>query len=123
LPEANVIYVSAGATAPLAKWLNALKRGGRLAFPLTPGEGLGGMLLITRFESAETFAARFISPAAFISCIGARDARTAERLTEVFRDADTSQVRSLQLGLNTDDTCWFAGDGWWLSTKAVESRA
>ena len=32
LPEADVMYVKAGATHPLATWLDALKIGGRLIF-------------------------------------------------------------------------------------------
>ena len=42
----DVIIVSAGATHPLPSWLNALRPGGRLLFPMTtPPRGLGAMLL------------------------------------------------------------------------------
>ena len=36
LPACDIIYVSAGATRPLDAWLDALRPGGRLLFPLTP---------------------------------------------------------------------------------------
>jgi protein-L-isoaspartate(D-aspartate) O-methyltransferase len=116
LPTADVIYVSAGATTPLDIWLDALRIGGRLVFPLTPAEGLGGMLLVTR-KIDERFSARFISPAMFIPCIGARDDQTAQRLTEVFRRRSIDEVNSLKRHTPLDETCWFSGEGWWLSTS------
>lgn len=124
LPEANVIYVSAGATAPLDAWLNALRQGGRLVFPLTPGEGVGGMLLVRRHESSgDRFAAKFISPAVFIPCAGGRDQKTAEQLTKAFHAGGTQHVTSLWRNSAADGTCWFEGDGWWLSTRHVEEGA
>ena len=117
LPSADVIYVSAGATAPLNTWLNALRPRGRLIFPLTPAEGVGGMLLVTRTDEGP-FTAKFVSPAVFIPCIGGRDDKAAERLTEVFRCRGTGNVNALHVGTPPDDTCWFADDGWWLSAEA-----
>jgi protein-L-isoaspartate(D-aspartate) O-methyltransferase len=116
LPPADVIYVSAGATAPLTTWLDALRPHGRLIFPLTPAEGVGGMLLVTRMDEG-TFSARFVSPAFFIPCSGGRDEQTAERLTEVFRRRGTGNVNALHVRTQPDDRCWFAGDGWWLSAE------
>src|SRR5262245_2098386 len=48
LPPSDVIYVSAGATHPVAAWLDALRVGGRLIFPFTPDDSVGCMLLVTR---------------------------------------------------------------------------
>ena len=53
LPECDVLYVNAGATGPLDVWLDALRPKGRLLFPMTPGEGAGAMLLITKQEDGE----------------------------------------------------------------------
>ena len=116
LPYADVIYVNAGATAPLDIWLDALRPGGRLIFPLTPAEGVGAMLLVTR-RSDESFGASFISAAMFIGCVGGRDDKTAERLSEAFQRGGMESVSSLYRNTPVDDTCWFAGDGWWLSTS------
>jgi protein-L-isoaspartate(D-aspartate) O-methyltransferase len=121
LPDCDAIYVSAGSTAPLQSWLDALRPNGRLLFPLTPdgaGEmpGLGGMLLITR-ATEEQFDARFISPAMFIPCIGARDGETAARLAEAFKRGDSGRVRSLKLKTSPDETSWCSGNGWWFSTS------
>lgn len=49
LPEADVVYVNAGAFAPDPSWLRALAPGGRLIFPWQPsGDGAGFTLLLTR---------------------------------------------------------------------------
>ena len=122
--KCDVIYVSAGATAPLDCWLEVLRPGGRLAFPLTPAEFAGrpmagGMLLVSHGASERhpaRYDARFVCPAAFIPCAGARDPETAAKLSEAFRRGDLKSVRSLRRGSAPDDTCWVSGNGWWLST-------
>lgn len=118
LPRCDGIYVNAGATAPMAAWLDALNDGGRLLFPLTPHEGPGGMLLVRR--EGQRFAARIISWAMFIPCIGARDAAQSQRLAQAFQRKDIGQVKSLRRGGPPDASCWVDGDGWWLSTAAGE---
>jgi len=118
LPESDVIYVCAGAAAPMAAWLDALALGGRLVFPLTPGWDRGGMLLVTR--KAEGFAARFISPAWFIPCTGAQDPVAAEKLRAAISGGGSGDVRSLHRApARPDETCWLAGSGWWLSTREL----
>jgi protein-L-isoaspartate(D-aspartate) O-methyltransferase len=118
LRAADIIYVNAGATAPLDIWLDALRIGGRLVFPLTPAAGIGGMLLVAR-QSDEDFSANFISPAMFIPCIGARDDKTAQRLTDAFRRGGLGGVNSLHRNTPVDASCWFGGEGWWLSTSSL----
>ncbi len=115
LAQADVVYVSAGATHPLNAWLDALRPGGRLIFPLTPDEGYGGMLLVTR-HGASSFAAGFVCRASFIPCIGARDEATAKRLAVAFDTQPTKAVKSLRRGSTPDGTAWCAGAGWTLST-------
>jgi protein-L-isoaspartate(D-aspartate) O-methyltransferase len=121
LPPCDVLYVSAGATAPLDLWLDALRPSGRLLFPLTPDgpgdvPGPGGMLLVTR-SGDDRFDARFLCPAMFIPCIGGRDSETAKKLAEAFRRGDSAKVRSLRRRTQPDESCWVEGDGWWLSTS------
>jgi protein-L-isoaspartate(D-aspartate) O-methyltransferase len=121
LPACDVIYVNAGATAPLDIWLDALRPNGRLLFPLTPSEGpggmpgAGGMLLLTQ-SSPNHFGARFLFPAMFIPCAGARDDETARKLSEAFKRGDMKKVQSLRRNTPPDETCWCSGNGWWLST-------
>jgi protein-L-isoaspartate(D-aspartate) O-methyltransferase len=115
LPSADVVYVSAGATEPMAAWLDALREGGRLIFPLTPEVGMGGMLLVTKLRNGE-FDARFVSSAQFIPCLGARDTETAVRVAEAFQRGDQSKVRRLHRGRQPEaKQCWCFGNGWWLS--------
>ena len=115
LPAANVIYVNAGATHPLASWLDALSVGGRLLFPLTPHEGFGCMLLVTR-KSAAIYAAKALLRVAFIPCIGARCDAASKALTAALEVHSLAGVKSLHRGGRPDSTAWCAGEGWWLSS-------
>lgn len=127
LPECDIIYASAGATAPLDVWLDALRPGGRLFFPLTTDKGFGAMLLVTKMQNGN-FAAKFVCQAAFIHCFGARDADMEPKLAEAFstggimnfqRTGKLWEVQSLRRDSAPDETCWFAARGWWLSTAAA----
>jgi protein-L-isoaspartate(D-aspartate) O-methyltransferase len=115
LPDADAIYVSAGASHPDRCWLDALVDGGRLLFPLTGDEGWGGMLLVQRL--GHHFAARFVAKCGFIHCAGLRDQATAARLSVAFQAGGTDTVRSLTREPPPGLTVWFAGDGWYLSTE------
>lgn len=118
LPPSDVIYMNAGASAPLGVWLDSLKAGGRLIFPLTPGWGFGAMLMVTRQDAG--FAARFVCRAQFIPSVGGQDEATSARLEQAFAGGDWQAVRTLHRdGSAPDDTCWVAGDDWWLSTRPL----
>lgn len=115
IPRCDVIYVNAGATHPPAAWLDALRLGGRLVFPLTPNEGFGVMLLVTR-QADNVYAASAFSRVAFIPCIGARDDAASASLTAALERQSLKELRSLRRGTKPDATAWCVGDGWWLST-------
>jgi protein-L-isoaspartate(D-aspartate) O-methyltransferase len=115
LPACDVLYVNAGATEPLAAWLDALRPGGRLLFPMTPDGGVGAMLLVTKQED-ESFTARFLLQAQFVPCIGARSEPTEKKLAEAFRNKDWTKVKSLHRNDEPDQSCWCSGPGWWLSS-------
>jgi protein-L-isoaspartate(D-aspartate) O-methyltransferase len=115
LPSCDLIYVNAGATHPHPLWLDALNVGGRLIFPLTPNEGLGCILLITRRESGG-YAATVVTRAAFIPCIGARDDATSDTVATALETRSVREIRSLRRDGIPDETAWCAGEGWWLST-------
>lgn len=118
LRRCDVLYVSAGASRPVDAWLDALRPGGRLLFPLTARDGTGAMLLVTR-RKAETgvMAARFVMEVAFIPCVGARDAESEMQLTEAFRGGRLGEVRTLYRDNEPDESVWSLGPGWWLSTR------
>lgn len=85
-------------------------------FPLAPEFGLGGMLRVTRPQAGDRWPATFVSRARFIGCTGLHgDPEDRERLINAFTEG-WDRVRSLRFDDRTDRTCWFAGDGWWLST-------
>jgi protein-L-isoaspartate(D-aspartate) O-methyltransferase len=115
LPAADCIYVSAAASHPVRAWLDALKVGGRLLFPLQAAHSSGAMLLVTRPASGDAWPARFLTGVVFIACEGAQDAGMGRKLDEAFRRGGSDQVRSLRFGGSPSRSDWLSGDGWALS--------
>jgi protein-L-isoaspartate(D-aspartate) O-methyltransferase len=115
LPACDVIYVNAGATHPVAAWLDAMRVGARLMFPLTTDDGAGCMLLVTR-RSQRGYAACALMRVAFIACIGARDAQASLSLRQAFAARSEHSIRSLRRDDRPDASVWCAGPGWWLSS-------
>jgi protein-L-isoaspartate(D-aspartate) O-methyltransferase len=120
LDPVDVIIASAGATHPLRSWLDALKPGGRLLFPMTSsGHGPGAMLLITRKE-ADVLSARFLCPAFFFDFCGARQESISRPLVAALRRDRGLSVKSLRRDIHTkNEACWLHGKGWCLSTLSV----
>lgn len=121
---ADAIIASAGATHPLAAWLDAVKPEGKLLFPLTSNEGLGVMALLTRV-SGQSFAAQLHGGVGFIEFQGARNAEAGERLAETLRRDRSSEVKSLRRDAHEkDESCWLHGEGWCFSRReAVAGEA
>jgi protein-L-isoaspartate(D-aspartate) O-methyltransferase len=116
LPDCDVLYVNAASAEPLGVWLDALRCGGRLLFPLEPEGETGQMLLVTKV-SDEAYAARFLSGVQFVACIGAQVPDAVRALEAAFRRGNWQAVRSLRRNVAPDESCWCAGRGWWLSTR------
>ncbi len=122
LSPADVIVASAGATHPLAIWIDALKPGGRLLFPTTVTRGPGGMLLVRR-HGGDEFSAEFLCAAAFYEFSGARDAGVGSRLQQALTRDRGAGVKSLRRDPHAEDeTCWLHGDGWCLSSREIASE-
>lgn len=119
LPPCDVLYVNAGATHPPAAWLDALRPGGRLVFPLTPNDGFGVMLAVTRVGERR-YAASAFTRAAFIPCIGARDDAASASLTRALERQSLKEVRSLSRDGVPDASAWCIGADWWLSSAAPD---
>jgi protein-L-isoaspartate(D-aspartate) O-methyltransferase len=115
-PQADAIYVNAAADHPVRAWLDALKPGGRLVFPLHGRASSGAMLLVTRGEGG-AWPVRFLCSAVFILCEGATDWATSTRLDEAFRRGGSQTVRSLRFGSEPALSDWMRGAGWALSTE------
>lgn len=120
LPPADAIYVCAGLAQPRWEWLEALRPGGRLIFPLQPDGSHGGMLLVTKPpQGGLAWPARFVSRAGFVGCRVDAPGGSQDGLAAAFAGGDWAAVRSLRLDDAADGTCWFAGNGWWLSAAAA----
>ncbi|WP_127075926.1 protein-L-isoaspartate O-methyltransferase family protein [Rhodomicrobium lacus] len=122
LPKADAIYVNAGITQPCTAWLEALRPNGRLLFPLQPEGGFGGMLMVQKPAEGDSSAwpAHFVSRAGFVACQARQDQENGQGLAKAFLRGDFAAVKSLRLGETPDETCWFNGGDWWLSTQAPD---
>jgi protein-L-isoaspartate(D-aspartate) O-methyltransferase len=114
--------VNAGVTHIATNWLDALSaNGGRLLVPLTNSDGWGGFLLIER-QAGETrhYPARHVSWIGIINCVGDRGSTAEERTNVAMARSRMTNIRSLRRAPDEpDETCWLAGEGWWLSTASV----
>ena len=117
LPAADAIYVNAAASHPLRAWLDALKPGGRLVFPLQAAGSSGAMLIVTRPERGDAWPARLLAGVVFIPCEGAQDSEMGRKLDQAFRRGGSERVRSLRFGDTPRETDWVRGDGWALSAE------
>jgi protein-L-isoaspartate(D-aspartate) O-methyltransferase len=119
----DAIVASAGATHPLPSWLDALRPGGRLLFPMTTFQyGPGEMLLVTRLSEL-AFASRFLCPASFIDFQGGRDPATSHRLAAALHRDHGTAVKSLRRDNHREDeTCWLHGEGWCLSRQEPDEQ-
>jgi protein-L-isoaspartate(D-aspartate) O-methyltransferase len=79
------------------------------------------MLLLTRPAQGPRWSARFVSRARFVCCDGLQDPDAGRRLSAAF-SSHWDQVKSFRIDDARDDTCWYAGDGWWLSTATVDTE-
>ena len=126
LPSADIIYVNAGATHPCKAWIDALRPGGKLLFPLQFETGFSGILLVkkptasanwtSRFIRRERFwEASFVIRANFIHCqdLPSCSNRSPE-FVAAFEGESWTEVKRLYFNDLPDKKCWFKGDGWWL---------
>lgn len=116
LPLVDIVYVSASAPRPMPVWLDALKPGGRLIFPLAPNKGVGCMLLVTRLAGTR-YSAVAVCGAAFIPCVDAGDETMSAVLAAALKKQSVSLVKSLRRNDQPDASAWCVGNGWWLSTS------
>jgi protein-L-isoaspartate(D-aspartate) O-methyltransferase len=113
----DAIVASAGATHPMPAWLDALKPGGRLMFPLTPDKGTGAMATLTR-RSQDSFEASLNFGVQFIPFHGARNADVSKHLAEALHRDNGAAVKSLRRDAHEkEETCWLHGNGWCFSTR------
>jgi protein-L-isoaspartate(D-aspartate) O-methyltransferase len=115
----DAILINAGATHPCDIWLDSLRPGGRLVFPLTRSNWAGAMLKVTR--NAGRYDASFISAAGIYPCEGAIDAEAERRLGEALDRGGYDQVRCLRRETHDkEESCWLHGVGYCFSRLASE---
>jgi len=112
-PSADVIYANAGATRPLDLWLDALRDGGQLIFPLTGSGGWGVMMRIRK--DAATWPAKVLCRVNFFDMVGARTESGAQAIDTAFRRTSRSPIKWLIRDRNPDSSAVLIGEGWWLS--------
>jgi protein-L-isoaspartate(D-aspartate) O-methyltransferase len=112
LPRCDAIYVNAGATRPVAGWLDALNEGGKLLFPLIGLKGAGVTLLTTRLQGS--IAAKVIGYCGFVRCRDAFEAAEAAKVSAAFYSG-LWKARSLIRDDEPDENAVLIGKGWWLS--------
>ena len=117
----DIIVASAGATHPLRSWLDALKPGGRLLFPMTSTRGGPGAALLVAREAQGGFAAHFLCRVGFIPFEGARSRDMGRRLAAALRRDWGVAVKSLRRDAHEKtETCWLHGKSWCLSRLAPD---
>lgn len=117
---ADAIVVNAGVTHISTVWLDALAaENGRLLVPLTNADWWGGSLIIERHAGdTRRYPARCAGHIGVIPCAGGRDPVAESRLCAALTHSRLTTVQSLRRPPDApDETCWLAGDGWWLSTS------
>ena len=124
--RADIIVASCGFDVVPVRWARMLNDGGRLLIPLTAGSaqaGIGGgaMLLVTHRGGA--YDATFAGATMIYHDMSGRTPRATARLAQAlaFQPGQPwapPQIASLRLDDAPDDSCWLAGDGWWISTAA-----
>jgi protein-L-isoaspartate(D-aspartate) O-methyltransferase len=121
---ADAIIINAGVTHLSSVWLDALAaEGGRLLAPLTNAEWWGCFVMITRLGANPiSYRARFAGRVGVIPCIGGRGPDGRGRLRVALTRGDFTAIRSLRRAPEEpDETCWLAGEGWWLSTAPAST--
>ncbi|SBW00594.1 Protein-L-isoaspartate(D-aspartate) O-methyltransferase [uncultured Alphaproteobacteria bacterium] len=119
LPPVDVIFVSTGIARIPASWLDVLRPGGRLIFPLTGSLNGGFIFRIEKGASASWLSAKPLNFARFYPCLGARDPAALSAIDQAIADPRGSHVRSLRLDAHAPQPdCWLHSDGWCLSTAA-----
>ncbi|MGO9060621.1 MAG: protein-L-isoaspartate O-methyltransferase family protein [Candidatus Binataceae bacterium] len=111
----DAIFINAGATHPCDVWLDSLRSGGRLVFPLTRSNWAGVMLKVTLTTGG--YGAAVTSAVGIYPCAGAIDAEAEKRLGEALDKGGYDRVRCLRREIHEkEESCWLHGLGYCFST-------
>ena len=116
LPVTDIIYANAGMPQIETTWVQQLKDGGRLLFPLTCSNGAGVMLKVVK--KGEDYTASAISRCGFIGCIGTANEQASDKLATLFRSAKADKIARLFLTEpKHTESILLSGDGWYLCSE------
>lgn len=119
LPPVDVIFASAGIASIPASWLEALRPGGRMIFPVTGSLNGGFIFRVEKGVSSVWLSAKPLNFVRFYPCFGAREPADVAAVDQAIADPKGSHVRSLRLDVHAPQPeCWLHSDGWCLSTAA-----
>jgi protein-L-isoaspartate(D-aspartate) O-methyltransferase len=124
----DAIFVNAGANRPCPLWLDRLKPGGRLIFPLVmlPQRSwvgpLGIMIRVTRRDNGYELAV--VSRVGIFPCIGATDRDDDALVADAFKRGLKQKLRSLRRDPHeASPSCWLHGRDFCLSTDPLPSSS
>lgn len=128
--KTDIVYVNFASPRPAAAWIEKLRKGGRLAFPLgvpPPSRRSGGMnvnavsFLVTRLNG--DYAAAPIAPVSFVFTEGLAPEPKDKELKVLYkslRNGGWDDVKSLIWRKPVDDArCWYVGPDWALSFDEI----
>jgi len=118
--EVDAIFVNAGANRPCPLWLDRLKPGARLIFPLVmlgrrnrPGPW-GVMIKVTRRDNG--YDASIVSMVGIFPCIGAIDQADDALVADAFKRRSKQKLQSLRRDPHeASPSCWLHGRDFCLS--------
>jgi protein-L-isoaspartate(D-aspartate) O-methyltransferase len=130
--DVDAVYVNFAVEQPAACWIDHLRLGGQLVFPLgvagrpdTAGgprhTRFGAVFAVVKAEVDHP--TRLVSPAAFVCAEGKlrADVEARQKLAAAFKTGGTEFVQSLIWRRPIDPTrCWYASDDWALSYDAPQ---
>lgn len=106
--ERDAIFVNAGVTHPHRLWLERLREGGRLVFPLTfsagPTLGAGAMIKIVKKNGV--FSAEMTTQVAILSCATLRDPQLEPTIRTALMSGGFAKMKSVRMDAHDKcDTC------------------
>jgi protein-L-isoaspartate(D-aspartate) O-methyltransferase len=112
---ADVIYVNAGATRPVDRWLDRLMDGGRMILALTRDKDTGGPFFLVE-RRGDGFLAKWLFSGSLFPCEGARDTDSERALVAALDKGGGERVTRLyRRGDMPEEQCWLKGPDWCLA--------
>jgi protein-L-isoaspartate(D-aspartate) O-methyltransferase len=121
----DAILINAGVTHPLPSWLDALSPKGRIVVPITAtmppltAIGKGPMVLLTRGDSPDRLAARFVGFVAIYTALGIRDESINAVLAQAMMRSPFAPITSMRRDAHEREaSCWMHVPGFCLSLSS-----